>query len=281
DLGERHEAPRIEGAEADAGLELAPAGRAAHAARHRRRGRRRGDREAAPGAAPLAHAAAGDAGPRRERHRQGTRARRARGRGRKPALCHTPQPPDVNQRDHQTERERDEDAEEHEPRPRRERQRSQCEPDASQPRQGSIGWPRTSTRRGSLPTASPRGRLRPMQEIFLGARRPPRPGRIFRRIVAALVGAVIPLIIGWVVSRRAPGAWARSGTPGGTTLGTDGNRLTLGSSSLERVGEIWVLRLVGDPYTLGYAQGRLLGRAVGDGGAVLDAAMVGEETSTG
>jgi isopenicillin-N N-acyltransferase like protein len=120
-----------------------------------------------------------------------------------------------------------------------------------------------------------------VQEIFLGARRPPRPGRWLRRIAILAGLGFILLILGYIVFRRATTATAPSGNAPVTALGTDGNRLTLGTASLERVGELWVLRLAGDPYAIGYAEGRLLGRQVGDGGAPLDTAILGEEPGSG
>ena len=122
-----------------------------------------------------------------------------------------------------------------------------------------------------------------MQDIFVGGvggrvgKRPPRPGRILRRLAAVGVVAFIVLILGYVAFRRATSASPPSGTAPTATLGTDGNRLTLGNSSLERVGDLWVLRLSGDPYAIGYAEGRLLGRRIGDAGAILDGAVLGEE----
>jgi isopenicillin-N N-acyltransferase like protein len=120
-----------------------------------------------------------------------------------------------------------------------------------------------------------------VQEIFLGARRPPRPGRWLRRITIALSLGLVAVVLAYVVFRRATAADAPSGSAPATVLGTDGNRLTLGTASLERVGELRVLRLAGDPYAIGFAEGRLLGRELGDGGTAFDASISGEEPASG
>jgi hypothetical protein len=120
-----------------------------------------------------------------------------------------------------------------------------------------------------------------VQDIFLGAKRPQRPGRLRRRL--ALGGAAVAalLVLGTVAFRRATSAQAPSGSAPGASLGTDGNRLTLGASSLEHSGDLWVLRLAGEPYALGYAEARLLGRSLGDGASALDVAILGEDPPAG
>lgn len=120
-----------------------------------------------------------------------------------------------------------------------------------------------------------------MQEIFLGARRPPRPGRLARKLaIAGLIVAIASLIV-YVVFNRITSVSAPSGSAPPGSLTVDGNRVALAGSSLERVGDLWVLRLAGEPFTMGYSAARLAGRLVGDGGAALDVAIYGEEPRSG
>src|SRR5688572_29633390 len=89
------------------------------------------------------------------------------------------------------------------------------------------------------------------------------------------------MVVAYVAFRRA----TRYAVPGGTVpkgpLVADGTRLVLGTSSLERRGGVWVMRASGDPYSIGAAQGRLLGPRVADGSRVLDATIVGEDPPDG
>jgi hypothetical protein len=120
-----------------------------------------------------------------------------------------------------------------------------------------------------------------VQDIFLGAKRPPRPGRLLRRVAAVALLLLVATIVAYVVFLRATGASTPSGTGPSDALAVDGTRLALGGSSLERVGDVWVLRLAGEPYAMGVAEARLFGRAIGDGGAALDAAIAGDEPPDG
>jgi tetratricopeptide (TPR) repeat protein len=120
-----------------------------------------------------------------------------------------------------------------------------------------------------------------VQDIFLGAKRPPRPGRLLRKLAVLGLVVALALVVAYVVFARATGASAPSGTAPPGPLTVDGDRLALGGSSLERAGDVWVLRVTGDPYAMGYAAARLAGRALGDGGAALDPALAGEEPPGG
>src|SRR5450432_3338789 len=104
-----------------------------------------------------------------------------------------------------------------------------------------------------------------MGEIILGAKRQPRSRRVVRRIALGMVILALLLTISYIAFRRATTYSVPHGTLPGEMLAADGNRLTLGTSSLERTGSLWVLRVGGNPYTMGAATARLLGSVATDG----------------
>src|SRR6185503_16518256 len=109
-----------------------------------------------------------------------------------------------------------------------------------------------------------------MQEIFLGVRRPPRPRRLLRRFLLVLFVTLLLLALAWFGLSRATRAHPPVGSLPPEGFRVEGNRLLYGGSSLERFGELWVLRMAGEPFALGAAQARLLGAGVGDPAAILD-----------
>jgi hypothetical protein len=100
-------------------------------------------------------------------------------------------------------------------------------------------------------------------EIVLGGgkRTPPRSRGVRPFLVAfALVG--LALTVAYIVFRRATTYAVPEGNPKGT-LRAEGTRLVWDAddvaSTLERAGDLWVIRAGGEPYRLGVATGRLLG----------------------
>jgi isopenicillin-N N-acyltransferase like protein len=100
-------------------------------------------------------------------------------------------------------------------------------------------------------------------EIVLGGgKRPPLRSRGFRPALVASALVVVALTVAYIVFRRATTFDLPDGSGKGT-LRAEGARLvwdsTAGTSTLERVGDLWVLRAAGPAYELGAAWGRLLG----------------------
>src|SRR4051812_5008178 len=119
-----------------------------------------------------------------------------------------------------------------------------------------------------------------MGDILLGAKRPARSRRIAKRLFLAALLLCAVAAIGYVWFQRATRYSVPRGSAPRTPLAAEGGRLALGDSSLERRGRVWVLRLAGDPFAIGVAQGRLLGTR-GDASAALDPAVVGETRPRG
>lgn len=120
-----------------------------------------------------------------------------------------------------------------------------------------------------------------MGEILLGSKRPPRARKFVRSAILATIVLVFAAIVGWIAFRRATSYPVPRGSLPAEALAAEGPRLRLGPSSLERVGELWVLRLAGAPYTLGGARARLLGARASGADAALDAAIHGERAPSG
>ncbi len=120
-----------------------------------------------------------------------------------------------------------------------------------------------------------------MGEFVLGAKRPPRSRRIVRRLAITAALAFVVVIITYIGVMRATRYPVPSGSVASEAFGLDGHRLTLGQSSLERQGELWILRLAGEPYAMGFEAARLLGPAANDGGGIVDTSILGEETPSG
>ena len=100
-------------------------------------------------------------------------------------------------------------------------------------------------------------------EIVLGGGKRTQPrSRGVRTALVAIALVVLALTVAYIVFRRA----TTYSVPEGSTKGTlraEGTRLVWdaddAASTLERLGDLWVLRAAGEPFRLGVAQGRLLG----------------------
>jgi hypothetical protein len=117
-------------------------------------------------------------------------------------------------------------------------------------------------------------------DLLLGSKRPSRARKIARMTVAGTILVIGALLASWFAFRRATTYAVPRGQVPTDPLTSDGGRLVLGDSSLERQGGLYVLRLSGDPWTLGAARARLLGALVGED-AALDAAVAGEHAPSG
>src|SRR5262249_48684736 len=120
-----------------------------------------------------------------------------------------------------------------------------------------------------------------MGEILLGAKRPPRSRRVFRKLM--VVALVLTGLAGgaYLVFRKATSFPTPAGKVADGALAADGSRVLLAGSSLEQLNGMAVLRLVGDSYVAGAVSGRLLaGAAVAADGA-LDVTVDGEDPDSG
>ena len=112
------------------------------------------------------------------------------------------------------------------------------------------------------------GTLRPVTDLVIGKRRTgPKP--TLRGVGIATLVVIVALLVAHIIYRRVVSyvepdgsvpnhpviLLSNSSTPGD-------NRLGFGESSLAHAGGIAVLRLVGEPHTLGASHGRLLGDSV-------------------
>jgi len=106
-----------------------------------------------------------------------------------------------------------------------------------------------------------------MADLVIGGRRPSGP-RTMRAVVIAGVLIAAAFIAAWYIYRRAVSYDVPDGTVAGAPLVVHqaapgaAPQLRFGDASLTWVGGLAVLRVHGDPHTVGGAHGRLLGRSV-------------------
>jgi hypothetical protein len=113
-----------------------------------------------------------------------------------------------------------------------------------------------------------------MSDLLQGTKRAPRTRGVGRQVVLSLaVLAALSLVAYWMF-RRATSQPATQGTLPAALLLAAPDRLTLGDASLERRGTLWLLRMAGDPYTMGAAHARLLGDLAVTEDGHLDAAIL-------
>ncbi len=114
-----------------------------------------------------------------------------------------------------------------------------------------------------------------MKDLVIGARRTSlRP--TFRGVAIATLAIIVALVVAYVIYRRVVSYVVPDGTvpsapivPESDPASEGSIHLRFGDSSLSYSGPINILRLVGDPHTIGAAHGRLLGRSVDDISRVL------------
>jgi isopenicillin-N N-acyltransferase like protein len=116
-----------------------------------------------------------------------------------------------------------------------------------------------------------------VSDILLGARRPQRTRRLARRLFWTTVFAVALVAVALFAFRRATGYPTPSGEIPADPLVAEGTRLTYLGSSLERTGNLWVLRTAGPPFRQGVAAARLV---VAPDANALDRALLGDDPPT-
>jgi len=115
-----------------------------------------------------------------------------------------------------------------------------------------------------------------VKDLVIGARRTSTKPT-FKGVAIGTLAVIVALVVAYVIYRRVVSYVVPDGTVANLPIIAESNpaedgaiRLRFGESSLAYAGRINVLRLVGDPHTIGAAHGRLLGRAVRDTSRVFE-----------